>query len=85
MKNKYLFITGLAVLSVGCTDAEFDRITRVFSKANVQCYSNGVQTLNDVSTGKVEFSENGAGFYYRSKNTNKLVQVIRSNCIIQEL
>ena len=61
------------------------RILRWNNPASVVCYSNGIKTLDDVSTGSVKFSENGAGFYYRSKVTHKFVQVVRSECTIKEL
>ena len=66
-----------------CTDAEFKRNTRVFSKASIKCYSAGTLMIDDVSTGKVEFNnESGGGFYYNSAKTNQLVQIVRSDCIV---
>ena len=85
MKKRYLVLLGLVIATTGCTDAEFDRNLRWNNPASVICYSNGIKTLDDVSTGSVKFSENGAGFYYRSKVTHKFVQVVRSECTIKEL
>ena len=85
MKKRYLVLLGLVIATTGCTDAEFDRNLRWNNPASVVCYSNGIKTLDDVSTGSVKFSENGAGFYYRSKVTHKFVQVVRSECTIKEL
>lgn len=85
MKKRYLVLLGLVIATVSCTDAEFDRNLRWNNPTSVVCYSNGVKTLDDVSTGSVKFSENGAGFYYRSKVTHKFVQVVRSECTIKEL
>ena len=85
MKKRYLVLLGLVIATTGCTDAEFDRNLRWNNPASVVCYSNGTKTLDDVSTGSVKFSENGAGFYYRSKVTHKFVQVVRSECTIKEL
>lgn len=86
MKTKHLLaLTLTAVTLTACTDAEFDKNLRWNNPAAVICYSNGIKTLDDVSTGSVKFSENGAGFYYRSKITHKFVQVVRSECTIKEL
>lgn len=85
MKKKYLVLLGLVIATTACTDAEFDKNLRWNNPASVVCYSNGIKTLDDVSTGSVKFSENGAGFYYRSKVTHKFVQVVRSECTIKEL
>lgn len=85
MKKKHLVLLGLAIATTACTDAEFDKNLRWNNPAAVICYSNGIKTLDDVSTGSVKFSENGAGFYYRSKVTHKFVQVVRSECTIKEL
>lgn len=85
MKKKYLVLLGLVIATTACTDAEFDRNLRWNNPASVVCYSNGIKTLDDISTGSVKFSENGAGFYYRSKVTHKFVQVVRSECTIKEL
>lgn len=87
MKSIKLVILGtLTVVSLAaCTDAEFDRRLRWNNPAKIECYQYDVKVLDDVSTGKVEFAENGSGFYYRSKNTNKLVQTINLNCTIKEI
>lgn len=86
MKTKHLLaLTLAAVAMTACTDAEFDKNLHWNNPASVICYSNGTKTLDDVSTGSVKFSENGAGFYYRSKLTHKFVQVVRSECTIKEL
>lgn len=85
MKKRYIVLLGLIIATTGCTDAEFDKNLRWNNPASIICYSNGTKTLDDVSTGSVKFSENGAGFYYRSKVTHKFVQVVRSECSIKEL
>lgn len=74
-----------SLILFGCSDATFDKNLRWNNPAKIQCYSNGSLTLDDISTGRVEFSENGAGFYYRSKVTGGLVQVVRSDCFVKEI
>lgn len=84
MVSRALLLASALVLT-SCTDAEFDRVTRFSKPSHIECYQYDVKTLDDVSTGKVQFSENGAGFYYRSKNTNNLVQVVQMSCTIKEI
>ena len=79
------FISLISLMLFGCSDATFDKNLRWNNPATIQCYSNGSLTLDDVSTGRVEFSENGADFYYRSKITGGLVQVVRSDCFVKEI
>lgn len=80
-----LIIIPLALLMVSCTDANFDAVTRYNNPSHIECYQYDVKTLDDTSTGKVEFAEKSNQFYYRSKQTNKLVQVINMSCTIKEI
>ena len=80
-----LVLIPLALLMVSCTDANFDAVTRYNSPSHIECYQYDVKTLDDTSTGKVEFAEKTNQFYYRSKQTNKLVQVINMSCTIKEI
>lgn len=73
------------VLLVSCTDANFDAVTRYNNPSHIECYQYDIKTLDDTSTGKVEFAEKSNQFYYRSKQTNKLVQVINMSCTIKEI
>ena len=68
-----------------CTDATFDVVTRYNSPSHIECYQYDVKTLDDTSTGKVEFAEKTNQFYYRSKQTNKLVQVVNMSCTVKEI
>ena len=80
-----LVIIPLALLMVSCTDATFDAVTRYNSPSHIECYQYDIKTLDDTSTGKVEFSEKTNQFYYRSKQTNKLVQVVNMSCTVKEI
>lgn len=75
----------IASFLASCTDATFDVVTRYNSPSHIECYQYDVKTLDDTSTGKVEFAEKTNQFYYRSKQTNKLVQVINMSCTIKEI
>lgn len=80
-----LVIIPLALLLVSCTDANFDAVTRYNNPSHIECYQYDIKTLDDTSTGKVEVAEKSNQFYYRSKQTNKLVQVINMSCTIKEI
>lgn len=80
-----LVLIPLALLMVSCTDANFDAVTRYNNPSHIECYQYDIKTLDDTSTGKVEFAEKSNQFYYRSKQTNKLVQVINMSCTIKEI
>lgn len=56
MKPKHLLTLTLVTAGItACTDAEFDRNLRWNNPASVVCYSNGIKTLDDISTGSVKF------------------------------
>lgn len=80
-----LVLIPLALLMVSCTDANFDAVTRYNNPSHIECYQYDIKTLDDTSTGKVEFAEKSNQFYYRSKQANKLVQVINMSCTIKEI
>ena len=75
----------IASFLASCTDATFDAVTRYNSPSHIECYQYDVKTLDDTSTGKVEFAEKTNQVYYRSKQTNKLVQVVNMSCTIKEI
>ena len=79
-----LVLIPLALLMVSCTDANFDAVTRYNNPSHIECYQYDIKTLDDTSTGKVEFAEKSNQFY-RSKQANKLVQVINMSCTIKEI
>ena len=80
-----ILIAAPIALLVSCTDANFDAVTRYNNPSHIECYQYDIKTLDDTSTGKVEFAEKSNQFYYRSKQTNKLVQVINMSCTIKEI
>lgn len=75
-----LLIVGLC--SAGCTDAQRSRITSYGSSAKIQCYSGGKLIYDGTSTGKVVSEENSDGYYFREKDTNRLLEV-SGNCILE--
>lgn len=74
-------IAALAVLGLGCTDAQRGKIIALGSPAAIQCYSGGVLIYKGRSTGKVGSEENSDGYYFRDKKTNRPMEV-SGDCII---
>lgn len=77
---KYILFTLIAMLSA-CTDADWDKATRLGATQEIICYSGGNVVFTDISTGKPTETTNGIG--YRSQNTDKYVQVYL-DCLVQE-
>lgn len=81
-----LVATATVLLSVtlvtACTDALVGRVMRFNNEADIKCYSgSSTPVFTDRSTGRVEYSENGGGVFYKSKNTGKFVQ-LHMDCVI---
>lgn len=71
-----------ATLIAACTDAQRDRILRFNNETDIMCFSgSATPVFTDRSTGRVEYTENGGGVYYKSKNTGKFVQLYM-DCVI---
>lgn len=65
-----------------CTDAWVNRVLRFNNETDIKCYSgSATPVFTDRSTGRVEYSENGGGVFYKSKNTGKFVQLYM-DCVI---
>lgn len=77
---KYILIAAIIALSA-CTDAEWDKTTRLGAAQEIICYSGGNVVFTDTSTGMPTETTNGIG--YRSQNTGKYVQVYL-DCLVQE-
>ena len=79
--NKMIVALALGIALVGCTDAERAALGTYGEENDVTCYSGGVAVFTDVSTGKVEASNSGAGVYFRSKTTGKYVRTY-ADCVV---
>lgn len=75
--NKITIIGALfatAALSA-CTDAYKAKLGAYGDSARVICFSGGVKTFDDFSTGKINNEEHSDGYYFVAKSTNRLVHV----------
>ena len=82
---KFSAVAALAAISVACSDADFDKMTRFNNEADIMCYSGSPTPIfTDRSTGMVRASETGNGLYYRSKTTGKLIQLYMDCVVIED-
>lgn len=64
------------VLSLpSCTDAEWDRYAALGDEHHITLYSGGIAVRSWTSTGKVKTEANSDGYYFRDKDTQRLVWV----------
>lgn len=77
MKNflKITALFGTCFAIAACTDAHKAKFGAYGDSARVVCFSGGVKTFDDFSTGKVENEENSDGYAFVARSTNRLVQV----------
>lgn len=69
------------LLMTGCTDAGIGKITSVGDSAHVSCYSGGKLIYDGYSTGKVESDFSSDGYYFKDRETGKMLEV-SGDCII---
>jgi hypothetical protein len=63
------------VAVTGCTDVQKANYGTLGKPARVICYSGGVKTFDDFSTGKVQSEEGSDGYQLVAQSTNRLVHV----------
>lgn len=68
-------MAAIAFTAVACTDANRAKFGALGDSARVICFSGGVKTFDDFSTGKIQNEENSDGYFFVARSTNRLVQV----------
>jgi hypothetical protein len=63
------------VFALGCTDAEWDRTLNYGTHFKIEMYSGGKLVREWTSTGKIDSEKHSDGYYFRDKETGKLVTV----------
>ena len=77
-----LLVLLLAVGSIGCTDAFWDKtVGKLGIAAEIHCYSGGKLVFADESTGAIASASQSDGWQYRSKKTGKYMEV-SADCIL---
>ena len=77
---KYLLIA-LALFSLSCTEAQWEKATKIGDSAKVKCYSGGIVIYEGESTGAISSEENSDGYYFKEKADGKLKEV-SGNCVL---
>ena len=65
----------------GCTDAQIAKLGGLGNEAKVKCWSGGQVIYEGMSTGKVQSEANSDGYFFRDKESGKLMEV-SGNCVI---
>ena len=65
----------VAISVIGCTDAQRAKVGGLGDEFKIEMYSGGVLVKEWTSTGKVSNEENSDGYYFRDKETGKLIEV----------
>ena len=85
MKKNWVFavvcIVTLAFIGVGCTDAQWGKVTSLGDPAKVMCYSGGVLIYSGYSTGKVSSEESSDGYFFKDSADGRQKEV-SGNCVI---
>lgn len=76
-----LIVSCLAL--TGCTDAFMSSASQLGTPQHVVCYSGGKVIYDGHSTGVIHNESQSDGFYFKSKETGKAVQV-NGDCVITE-
>jgi hypothetical protein len=71
---KYL-IVAVALLTAGCTDAEWSGVTSLGNKHVIELYSGGKMVRSWTSTGKVLTEAESDGYHFRDSATDEYVRV----------
>jgi hypothetical protein len=74
----YLRIGGMmlltAIVASACTDAQWSKLTKPGTPAQVKCYSGGQIILDTKSTGAIINEQGSDGYYFRDAATGHLVE-----------
>ena len=79
----FFFILVATTFSLSrCSNADMAQLFANGSDAHITCYSGGQIIYNGYSQGKVETEKASDGWYFKDKETHKLMR-ISGTCIIQ--
>jgi len=77
---KLLLLLSL-VLVVSCTEAQYEKATKIGSGAHIICYSGGKTIYDGYSTGAVGSEAQSDGYFFKDKKTKRLMEV-SGNCVL---
>jgi hypothetical protein len=70
----------LLLLTSGCTDATWSKVTQYGGSQHIKCYSGGVLIYEGDSTGKVVSEQGSDGYYFEDATTHEVVE-ISADCV----
>ena len=74
--KKIIFAALLTLmLSTSCTDASWEKKTNYGNNFKVDLYSGGQLVRSWISSGKVSTEEKSDGYYFKDKDSGKLIEV----------
>lgn len=79
--SKFVLILLAMFVSIGCTDATFDKYANLGNSAHITCFSGNIIIYDGFSTGKILSEDKSDGYFFRDKSNGKLMEV-SGNCII---
>jgi hypothetical protein len=77
---KLITLTMLLVLTA-CSDADIANMSANGREGTITCYSGGKAIFHAASTGKIRTEAGTDGWYFKDKETTKLVRV-SGDCVI---
>lgn len=73
--KKLIVIPVVAFVLASCTSADRAKLGGYGSEFRIEMYSGGVKVREWVSAGKVESESNSDGYYFKDKESGKLIEV----------
>jgi len=74
--KKLLVLFGVALMSVSCTDAGWEKVGGYGDEFKVEMVNcDGSVSHSWISTGKVQSEKDSDGYYFKDKETGKLIEI----------
>lgn len=77
---KYLAMV-LLLTVIGCSDGSISKLTSYGESRSIKCYSAEKLIYSGTSTGKIQSEKSSDGYYFREKESGRLMEV-SGNCVI---
>jgi hypothetical protein len=77
----YLAMVLLLLIMTGCSDGSISKLTSYGESRSIKCYSAEKLIYSGVSTGKIQSETSSDGYYFREKESGRLMEV-SGNCVI---
>lgn len=79
---KRLIALVVMIFVAGCTEASREKMFSLGGSRHIICYSGGVKIYEGHSSGKISSEETSDGYYFKDKETGKLIEV-SGDCVMQ--